>query len=279
MIYLGNGIYSDAGSSLSHGGPWKDHKYIKIVNGRYIYPDDVRGNNSPNNLSGRGRAPSKSADRFNSDGKWVSTQTSTAQGTHSLNGFVTSTAASDAYWNKKKEEIDAVLDKQDKNGTSVSVTKYAKRPDGKDPNPKPGDHQHNIGKAPNSRAPRDNGNISGTRFYAKNKKFNKAVSSQGPSAAESAQRGMTKGSSKNVSTGSKTVQYQKKLSDTNKTYQKAVSSQGPSAAEKAQREKGSKKKPKSKNVNTGKPNKKKKNPFKKAISWITGSEGKVSVKK
>lgn len=42
MIYLGNGIYSDAGSSLSHGGPWKDHKYVKIVNGRYFYPEDIK---------------------------------------------------------------------------------------------------------------------------------------------------------------------------------------------------------------------------------------------
>ena len=42
MIYLGNGMYSD--SSLSHGGPWKTHKYIAIRNGRYIYPGDVGGN-------------------------------------------------------------------------------------------------------------------------------------------------------------------------------------------------------------------------------------------
>ena len=41
MIYLGNGMYSD--SSLSHGGPWKEHKYIRIENGRYIYPSDIKG--------------------------------------------------------------------------------------------------------------------------------------------------------------------------------------------------------------------------------------------
>ena len=261
MIYLGNGIYSDAGSSLSHGGPWKDHKYIKIVNGRYIYPDNTRDrrkqyndNSKPNDLSG--------------DPK----HSRITVGSYRPGGLI-------PYGHSEHRPIEEKIFEGVQSVGTSKPTKYAKRPDGKDPNPKPGDHQHNVGKAPNSRAPRDNGNISGTRFYAKNKKFNKAVSSQGPSAAESAQRGMTKGSSKNVSTGSKTVQYQKKLSDTNKTYQKAVSSQGPSAAEKAQREKGSKKKPKSKNVNTGKPNKKKKNPFKKAISWITGSEGKVSVKK
>ena len=39
MIYLGNGMYSDSGY-LSHGGPWKTHKYIAIQNGRYVYPDD-----------------------------------------------------------------------------------------------------------------------------------------------------------------------------------------------------------------------------------------------
>ena len=200
MIYLGNGIWSDAGFSLSHGGTWKDHKYIAIKNGRYIYPDDVK-----------------------------------------------------------------------------NLTKYTKRPGGKNP-PGVGDKQHTVGSYSQGKTPRNN-TISKTRFYAKNKKFNKAVSSQGPSAAELAQRGMMKGSSKNVGTVSKTVQYQKKLSDTNKTYQKAVSSQGPSAAELAQREKGSKKKPKSKNVNSGKPNKKKKNPFKQLAKWIKGSEGKVSVKK
>ena len=42
MMYLGNGIYSDAGSSLSHGVPWKDHKYVNIVNGRYFYPEDIK---------------------------------------------------------------------------------------------------------------------------------------------------------------------------------------------------------------------------------------------
>ena len=41
MIYLGNGMYSDV--SLSHGGPWSKHKYIRIENGRYIYPEDIRG--------------------------------------------------------------------------------------------------------------------------------------------------------------------------------------------------------------------------------------------
>lgn len=41
MIYLGNGMWSDSGPSLSHGGQWRTHKYIAIKNGRYIYPDDV----------------------------------------------------------------------------------------------------------------------------------------------------------------------------------------------------------------------------------------------
>ena len=36
-------MWSDSGPSLSHGGPWKDHKYIAIRNGRYIYPNDATG--------------------------------------------------------------------------------------------------------------------------------------------------------------------------------------------------------------------------------------------
>ena len=275
MIYLGNGIWSDSGSSLSHGGPWKDHKYIAIKNGRYIYPDDKRPkinqvDNKPYGLlEGKYRMTMGSSTRENGTisygfSKHKPYKTITGE---SLSGQID--------FNKKQQEVNDVLDTQDKNGTSVSVTKYAKRPDGKNP-PGVGDKQHTIGKYPQQKSPRNN-TISKTRFYGKNKKFKKAVSSQGPSQAELAQRGMMKGSSKNVGTGSKTVQYQKKLSDTNKTYQKAVSSQGPSAAEKAQREKGSKKKPQSKNVNSGKPNKKKKNPFKQLAKWIKGEPGKVSV--
>lgn len=43
MIYLGNGMYSNSGPDLMHGGPWKTHKYIAIKNGRYIYPGDKIG--------------------------------------------------------------------------------------------------------------------------------------------------------------------------------------------------------------------------------------------
>lgn len=407
MIYLGNGIWSDSGPSLSHGGTWREHKYIAIKNGRYIYPDDnnrVKVKKYNDAVSSQGPSQAEKAqsyvynpyfknpqydpnhmdtyrlsknvdngkqnesqakkywnmeknyyDKYKHDMSPVGKNALAALGTAKLVGYdvknnlkdlknaagekvkeikdkkkygklygtikvtepsaaqkaqsysSSGTVSKNTYtgktdFNKRMYESNPTITNQgpsqaelaqrggvatssknvstgagvNKNGKNP--TKYAKRPDGKDPNPKPGDHQHDIGKAPNSKAPRDNGNLSRTRFYAKNKKFNKAVSSQGPSAAEKAQRGMTKGSSKNVSTGSKTVQYQKKLSDTNKTYQKAVSSQGPSAAEKAQREKGSKKKPQSKNVNTGKPNKKKKNPFKELAKWIKGSEGKVSVR-
>lgn len=44
---------------ISHGGPWKDHKYVKIVNGRYIYPDDIKNSS---------RGPTNPKDTTGSDG-------------------------------------------------------------------------------------------------------------------------------------------------------------------------------------------------------------------
>lgn len=38
--------HADEPISLSHGTKWKDHKYLRIENGRYIYPDDEKIKNS-----------------------------------------------------------------------------------------------------------------------------------------------------------------------------------------------------------------------------------------
>ena len=129
MIYLGNGIYSDAGSSLSHGGPWKDHKYIKIVNGRYIYPD---GNNSrdskdkTNNYPGftqkpvpKGVSPRawfSSPFRLNSDGKWV-------------DGVGTGPKAHDSNIFSKKLSAEPPTKKVPKPDDGGKVTKGVRRPD------------------------------------------------------------------------------------------------------------------------------------------------------
>lgn len=140
MIYLGNGMYSD--SSLSHGGPWKEHKYIRIENGRYIYPSDIKG--------GLQRSAPPPEIKYK-EGR-------------------------DRHNNRKQEKRLQYTDK-----------------------------------------------------------YQSGVNSQGPSAAERAQRYYGSNASKNTSSGSNSVKYKKtKDINKNKKYQKSVSSQGPSAAERAQ---------------------------------------------
>ena len=70
MIYLGNGMYSD--SSLSHGGPWKNHKYIKKIGEgkltRYFYTlEELKAylHAVASRMQQTGEAPRRNTSRYN----------------------------------------------------------------------------------------------------------------------------------------------------------------------------------------------------------------------
>lgn len=203
MIYLGNGMYSDSGSSLSHGGAWKTHKYIAIRNGRYIYPDDVRTDrrrpiHNPNNYhnvnSGKKRPDFQSEKRWKKHTEGL-TRPYAAAAKNKIYNFKTSTMTNLHNYKVSKQ--------------GPSAAELAQR------------KKVSYGKSAATEAEKN--------YKAAQKKvYDSKVSKQGPSAAELAQRKYKSiPMSRNVNWGSKNVKY-----NTNKPTE-----QGPSAAELAQRKK------------------------------------------
>ena len=209
MIYLGNGMYSD--SSLSHGGPWKNHKYIRIENGRYIYPGDIGGNKGKINWgAGSGSNPnnSKANNAFRRDtvlSARPSKKTAyrkviagSGRGTdwYKSTPFTGERVSADAYKTQSansvsshyhpaykpnpngemmtQDEINKILDAQDRNGTSVKTETNGQR--GAPPPEikyKEGRDRHNNRKQEKRLQYTD--------------KYQSGVNGQGPSAAERAQ--------------------------------------------------------------------------------------------
>ena len=182
MIYLGNGMYSD--SSLSHGGPWKNHKYIRIENGRYIYPGDIGGNKGKINWgAGSGSNPnnSKANNAFRRD------TIKAARKTADVDYEMAVAAQQQKFWESQKPEsissqvdfvatkkaLDDALDNQDKNGTQVSTKTYSRNAPPPGIDYKTGRDRHNNRKQEKRLQYTD--------------KYQSGVNNQGPSAAERAQ--------------------------------------------------------------------------------------------
>ena len=179
MIYLGNGMYSD--SSLSHGGPWKNHKYIRIENGRYIYPGDIGGNKGKINWgAGSGSNPnnSKANNAFRRDTVLSATNPNKKTAYIDVGGLVIPLDDKHSYKESKRspknQEANKILDAQDRNGTSVKTETNGQRgapPPGIDY--KTGRDRHNNRKQ--------------ERRLQYTDKYQSGVNNQGPSAAERAQ--------------------------------------------------------------------------------------------
>lgn len=260
MIYLGNGLWSDASSSLSHGGTWRDHKYIAIKNGRYIYPDDLK------RTKGTGKDPTKYAKR--PDGRNPDED----------DGLSWLKPVKDPMDDSKPEK-DKTPKKPSKKPTTSSSTPKKEGKDWKDmiknedpvgekPKKNPGKineekKKKEWNKIKNKPVLPDLNGVSVAEYVQRGKtsknvkyvhpeKAQKALSNMGPSAAEKAQS-HSSGKSKNVGAGSKNVSYKKApyVTPNNPKFKNAMASQGPSAAEQAQRGmmKGS-----SKNVSSGSKN-------------------------
>lgn len=175
MIYLGNGLYSDSGY-LSHGGPWKTHKYIAIQNGRYVYPDDKNPHKKKTWKDGLDikvpGVPNLNTSRLpdkRENGPTLNTNPA---------------KPADFYKLQREKKID-----RDNSHGPSNPKKLKKKPE-----PKP------VTKPSKPRK----GNID---------RYNKTVTTQGPSAAEMAQRGSSNtktsipGTSRNTGAGSKNVKY------------------------------------------------------------------------
>lgn len=278
MIYLGNGMYSD--SSLSHGGPWKEHKYIRIENGRYIYPSDIKGglqrSAPPPEIKykeGRDRHNNRKQEkRLQYTDKYQS-------GVNSQGPSAAERAQSYAYnpyykdpiydpnhmgVSRKSKNVDqgeshesefikdwrlkgvgAVTDRVKQKGQDLEDAVKGKAKELKDKKTyKDLYGTVKVTKTSSAQRAQSNSsgkdksrNVSGMPKYGRpdSKNYQNSVSSQGPSAAERAQRYYGSNASKNTSSGSNSVKYKKtKDINKNKKYQKSVSSQGPSAAERAQ---------------------------------------------
>lgn len=207
MIYLGNGLYSESGPDvLAHGGPWKTHKYIAIKNGRYIYPGDVGGNKGKINWgAGSGSDPnnSKANNAFRRDTVSLATNPSkktayrkvnisTANEIYKPTPFTGERISARAYEAGSKQ--DAYLYKNRKNSTN-----------GQRGAPPPGiDYKTGRDRHENRKQ---------EKRLQYTDKYQSGVNSQGPSAAERAQRGSSNtrtsipGTSRNTGAGSKNVKY------------------------------------------------------------------------
>lgn len=197
MIYLGNGIYSSAGDVLIHGGPWKKHKYIRIDNGRYIYPLDIAGMPPPKiGAPGKVKKYASTRNQGPSDPEWAQ-RTGSGSGT-SRNVYNYEETKPK---NKLKKKLSKAYDK-----TGDVINKILDKDTYTDL------YNKTINKAVQKHKYKD--------LYGTVK-----VTSQ--SAAERAQRG-SNGQSRN------TQNMPSYGRPSNSKYSKSVSSQGPSAAERAQ---------------------------------------------
>ena len=197
MIYLGNGIYSSAGDVLIHGGPWKKHKYIRIENGRYIYPLDIAGMPPPKiGAPGKVKKYASTRNQGPSDPEWAQ-RTGSGSGT-SRNVYNYEETKPK---NKLKKKLSKAYDK-----TGDVINKILDKDTYADL------YDKTINKAVQKHKYKD---LYGT------------VKVTSPSAAERAQRG-SNGQSRN------TQNMPSYGRPSNSKYSKSVSSQGPSAAERAQ---------------------------------------------
>ena len=278
MIYLGNGLYSESGPGvLAHGGQWRNHKYIRIENGRYIYPDDIKGGlqrsappPSKDPKNGKSKKDGKNLSLPGSFGRDVDYDVDAAN-TYDFHKYINTKPYSSNYTldehNKRNLKFfagnneapwpytsqpfpgitrDVVIDK--KLGGEIAdhyTTKTKKRKSKlraeKEVNAYKESREgvkttkdwtaERLKKEYSDRLGKQNAALS-------KQKYKETVSSQGPSAAEMAQRNAGNPDAKrsrNTGIGSINVKYKKtKDIKKNKKYQSSVSSQGPSAAEKAQ---------------------------------------------
>lgn len=221
MIYLGNGMYSDV--SLSHGGPWSKHKYIRIENGRYIYPEDVRGRGrgqraigAPPPVVGREGHERAKSSRYESEQNYKKADEALRRAVAPKKKLVNPPRPGDVLtWSfggsdqGPSQAERAKRDHDERNKHRDTRRDYA-----------------NSHQGP-SQAEKAQRNKYGNSRNTENKR-NDSVTNQGPSQAEKAQRsGGKPGTSRNVVT-----RYASKL------FRDAVSKQGPSQAEKAQRVNG-----------------------------------------
>lgn len=272
MIYLGNGMYSD--SSLSHGGPWKEHKYIRIENGRYIYPSDIKGGSQrsapppeikykegrnrhryrkqekklqyvdkyQNSVNSQGPSAAERAQSYIYNPDYVRNDNNYAyldEFRNSKNVDRGESRESQFAKDWRRNGIGAVQERLDdkKYDLEDKVKELKDKKKYKDLYGTVKVTKPSRAQNAQSKSSSESRNVSGMPKYGRpdDSWYRSRVDLQGPSAAELAQRNPVGKRSRNTDLGSKNVNYKKtKDINKNKKYQKSVSSQGPSAAERAQ---------------------------------------------